>query len=176
MERRAKSPIRIGRRANASFVVVNIKPQVLAAVAPSRLSSFSRAGSPFATRPLTLREVTDVRTGNKVSSMRWDRRELAQLKQLWSEGQSAAQVAGHLECSRNAVCGRLTRLGLTRGHKPPTAKPKIRSVPKRGPTSMAARRDRVRKKRSQTALETRPQEMSKRHLYAILAEAVRNTV
>nr|WP_245329420.1 GcrA family cell cycle regulator [Bradyrhizobium canariense] len=66
--------------------------------------------------------------------MRWNRRELAQLKQLWSEGQSAAQIAGHLECSRKAVCGRLTRLGLIRGHKPPTAKPKIRSVPKRGPT------------------------------------------
>ncbi|OSJ19718.1 GcrA cell cycle regulator [Bradyrhizobium canariense] len=108
--------------------------------------------------------------------MRWNRRELAQLKQLWSEGQSAAQIAGHLECSRNAVCGRLTRLGLTRGHKPPTAKPKIRSVPKRGPTLMAARCDRVRKKLPQKALETRPQEMSKRQLYAILAEAVRNTV
>ncbi|EHR00910.1 hypothetical protein Bra471DRAFT_01540 [Bradyrhizobium sp. WSM471] len=41
---------------------------------------------------------------------------------------------------------------------------------------MAARRGRVRKKLPQKALETRPQEMSKRHLYAILAEAVRNTV
>ncbi|WP_371261341.1 GcrA family cell cycle regulator [Bradyrhizobium sp. WSM1253] len=92
-------------------------------------------------------EATDVRTGNKVSSMRWNRRELAQLKQLWSEGQSAAQIAGHLECSRNAVCGRPTRLGLTRGHKPPTAQnPRLDRCPSGGPTLMAARRDRVRKK------------------------------
>ncbi|WP_247468330.1 GcrA family cell cycle regulator [Bradyrhizobium sp. 137] len=57
--------------------------------------------------------------------MRWNKRELAQLEKLWAAGQSAAQIARHLECSRNAVCGRLARLGLTRGHKPPTAKPKI---------------------------------------------------
>ncbi|MCK1406022.1 GcrA cell cycle regulator [Bradyrhizobium sp. 76] len=42
--------------------------------------------------------------------MRWNRRELAQLEKLWAAGQSAAQIARHLECSRNAVCGRLARL------------------------------------------------------------------
>lgn len=40
---------------------------------------------------------------------------------------------------------------------------------------MAARRDCVGKKLSQTALDSQPQEMSKRQLYAMLAEAVRNT-
>ncbi|MDE5446714.1 hypothetical protein GWG65_36235 [Bradyrhizobium sp. CSA207] len=79
--------------------------------------------------------------------MRWNRSELAELEKLWAAGQSAAQIARHLECSRNAVCGRLTRLGLTRGHKPPTAKPKIRPAPKRGPTLMAAGRHCVRKTR-----------------------------
>ncbi|WP_369726196.1 MULTISPECIES: GcrA family cell cycle regulator [unclassified Bradyrhizobium] len=108
--------------------------------------------------------------------MRWNRRELAELKKLWAEGQSAAQIARHLECSRNAVCGTLTRLRLTRGHKPPTAKPKIRAAPKRGLTSTAAGRDGGGKKLSQKALENRPLEMSKRQLYAMLAEAVRNTV
>lgn len=107
--------------------------------------------------------------------MRWNRRELAQLEKLWAAGQSAAQIARHLECSRNAVCGRLARLGLARGHKPPTAKPKIRPAPKRGPAMMAAARDCVGKKPSQKALDSQPQEMSKRQLYAMLAEAVRNT-
>ncbi|WP_247831354.1 GcrA family cell cycle regulator [Bradyrhizobium sp. 200] len=37
--------------------------------------------------------------------MRWIRRELAQLEKLWAAGQSAAQIARHLECSRNAVAG-----------------------------------------------------------------------
>ncbi|WP_247783846.1 GcrA family cell cycle regulator [Bradyrhizobium sp. 170] len=86
--------------------------------------------------------------------MRWNRRELAQLEKLWAAGQSAAQIARHLECSRNAVCGRLARLGLTRGHKPPTAKPKIRPAPKRGPTVMAAGRDCIGKKLSQKALDS----------------------
>jgi hypothetical protein len=38
----------------------------------------------------------------------------------------AAQIARRLGYSRNAVCAKLTRLDLKRGHKPPTAKPKIR--------------------------------------------------
>ena len=52
--------------------------------------------------------------------MSWDTKEVALLKKLWAAGQSAAQIARRLGCSRNAVCGRLTRLGLKRGHKPPT--------------------------------------------------------
>ncbi|MDH2348716.1 hypothetical protein ABIB90_007190 [Bradyrhizobium sp. JR4.1] len=34
--------------------------------------------------------------------MRWNRSELAELKKLWAAGQSAAQIARHLKCSRNA--------------------------------------------------------------------------
>lgn len=40
---------------------------------------------------------------------------------------------------------------------------------------MAAGCDCARKKLSQKALDSQPQEMSKRQLYAMLAEAVRNT-
>ena len=69
--------------------------------------------------------------------MSWDTKDVALLKKLWAVGQSAAQIARRLGCSRNAVCGRLTRLGLKRGHKPPTAKPKIRPVPKRRPALLA---------------------------------------
>jgi GcrA cell cycle regulator len=107
--------------------------------------------------------------------MSWDAEDVALLKKLWSVGQSAAQIARRLGCSRNAVCGSLTRLGLKRGHKPPTAKPKIRPVPKRRPASVAAYARPVAKKVSRKTAVKQPKEFSKRQLYAILAEAVRNT-
>ena len=50
--------------------------------------------------------------------MSWDAKNVALLKKLWAVGQSAGQIARRLGCSRNAVCGRLNRLGLKRGHKP----------------------------------------------------------
>jgi GcrA cell cycle regulator len=106
--------------------------------------------------------------------MSWDAKDVALLKKLWSVGQSAAQIARRLGCSRNAVCGRLTRLGLKRGHKPPTAKPKIRPVPKRRPALLACARP-VAKKVSRKTVGRQPKEFSKRQLYAMLAEAVRNT-
>jgi GcrA cell cycle regulator len=107
--------------------------------------------------------------------MGWDAKDLALLKELWSAGQSAAEIARRLGCSRNAVCGRLTRLGLKRGHKPPTAKPNIRPAPKRSPRLSAACVRQVAKKVSKSLGKQRPQDFSKRQLYAILAEAVRNT-
>jgi GcrA cell cycle regulator len=107
--------------------------------------------------------------------MSWDAEDVALLKKLWSVGQSAAQIARRLGCSRNAVCGSLTRLGLKRGHKPPTAKPKIRPVPKRRPAPLAACARPVAKKVSRKTAAKQPKEFSKRQLYAILAEAVRNT-
>ena len=107
--------------------------------------------------------------------MSWDAKDVALLKKLWAVGQSAAQIARRLECSRNAVCAKLTRFGLKRGHKPPTAKPKIRPVAKRTPASLAACVRPVAKKVSRKTVEKQPKEFSKRQLYAMLAEAVRNT-
>ena len=107
--------------------------------------------------------------------MSWDAKDVALLKELWATGQSAAQIARRLGCSRNAVCGRLTRLGLKRGHKPPTAKPKIRPVPKQRPALVAACARPVAKKVSRTTVGKQPKEFSKRELYAMLAEAVKNT-
>ncbi|HTF76869.1 MAG TPA: GcrA family cell cycle regulator [Bradyrhizobium sp.] len=49
--------------------------------------------------------------------MSWDAKDVALLKKLWAEGQSAAQIAHRLGCSRDAVCAKLTRLGMKRGHK-----------------------------------------------------------
>lgn len=108
--------------------------------------------------------------------MGWDAKDIALLNRLWSEGQSAAQIARRLGCSRNAVCGMLTRHGLKRGHKPPTARPKIRSAPKLRPTSSTDCAHPIAQKVSRnTAERQQPKEFSKQQLYAILAEAVRNT-
>jgi GcrA cell cycle regulator len=107
--------------------------------------------------------------------MSWNTKDVALLKKLWSLGQSAAQIARRLGCSRDAVCGRLTRLGLKRGYKPPTAKPKIRPTPKRRPAMLAACACPVAKKVSRKTAGRQPKEFSKRQLYAMLAEAVRNT-
>ncbi|WP_345946568.1 MULTISPECIES: GcrA family cell cycle regulator [unclassified Bradyrhizobium] len=108
--------------------------------------------------------------------MGWHANDIALLNRLWSAGQSAAQIARRLGCSRNAVCGMLTRLGLKRGHKPPTATPKIRPSPKLRPTSSAAcARPVARKVSRNTAERQQPKEFSKQQLYSMLAEAVRNT-
>jgi GcrA cell cycle regulator len=59
--------------------------------------------------------------------MSWDAKDVALLKKLWAAGQSAAQITHRLGYSRNAVSAKLLRMGLKRGHKPPTASPKSRS-------------------------------------------------
>src|SRR6478609_3523624 len=107
--------------------------------------------------------------------MSWDAKDVALLKNLWAVGQSAAQIAHRLGFGRNAVSAKLTRLGLKRGHKPPTAKPKIRPVPKRRPALLAACARPVAKKVSRKTIGRQPKEFSKRQLYAMLADAVRNT-
>ncbi|WP_024519679.1 GcrA family cell cycle regulator [Bradyrhizobium sp. Tv2a-2] len=105
--------------------------------------------------------------------MSLDAKDVALLRKLWAAGQSAAQIARRLGCSRNAVCGRLTRLGLKRGRKPPTAKPMIRSVPKQRPALVACARPVTKKVSRKTGKKQK--EFTKRQLYAMLAEALRNT-
>jgi GcrA cell cycle regulator len=107
--------------------------------------------------------------------MSWDAEDVALLKNLWAIGHSAGQIARRLGYSRNAVCAKLTRLGLKRGHKPPTAKPKIRPMPKPRPVLLAACARPVDKVVSRKPLAKQPKEFTKRQLYAMLAEAVRNT-
>lgn len=111
--------------------------------------------------------------------MSWDAKDVALLKELWAAGHSAGQIASRLGYSRNAVSAKLKRLGHKRGHKPPTASPRIVAVPTRKPALAAACArpvDRVMSKRKPVAkppAETR--ELTKRELYAMLASAVRNT-
>jgi GcrA cell cycle regulator len=133
----------------------------------------------------------------------WNDVNVALLKKLWTEGQSAGQIAGRLGCSRSAICAKLQRLGLKRGRKPPTAKPTIVSRPRHRAISRAkaktpGRSDvlepelnssfkslsrdrdlslrplhRVIPERQSTG---HPIEFSKAQLRAMLVEAVRNTV
>jgi len=123
--------------------------------------------------------------------MSWDANDVALLKRLWADGHSAGQIASRLGYSRNAVSAKLKRLGHKRGHKPPTASPKIVSVPVRKPKLVAAcdrAVDRVvskpkvsklrgaKPKASRHKTPAQPaREFSKRELFAMLADAVRNT-
>lgn len=108
--------------------------------------------------------------------MSWDAEDVALLKKLWANGHSAAEIATRLGHSRNAVCAKLLRMGLKRGHRPPTAKPKIVSVPKRKPTLLVAcARPAQRVVSARKPAAKRPVEFTRQQLYAMLAEAVRNT-
>jgi len=69
----------------------------------------------------------------------------------------------------------LPRLGLKRGHKPPTAKPKIRPVPKRTLVLSAACARPVAKKLSRKTVGRQLKEFSKSQLNTMLAEAIANT-
>ena len=108
--------------------------------------------------------------------MSWDAKDVALLKELWAAGHSAGQIASRLGYSRNAVSAKLKRMGHKRGHKPPTANPRIVAVPTRRPAAAAACArpvDRVMSTRKPVAEQAR--ELTKRELYAMLANAVRNT-
>ena len=98
----------------------------------------------------------------------WDAVSVALLKKLWVSGHSAGQIASRVGHSRDAVCAKLLRMGLKRGHKPPTAKPKIVSVPKRKPALIATCARPVHKVVS-------IKEFTKSQLNAMLAEAIANT-
>ncbi|WOH46846.1 GcrA family cell cycle regulator [Bradyrhizobium sp. sBnM-33] len=108
--------------------------------------------------------------------MGWDANGVALLKKFWADGHSAGQIANRLGLSRNAVSAKLKRMGQKRGRKPPTANPRIVSVPKRkvAPLAACARpADKVMSPRKPAA--TQPKEFTKRQLYAMLVDAVRNT-
>jgi GcrA cell cycle regulator len=107
--------------------------------------------------------------------MSWDVKEVALLRKLWASGQSAGQIAIELGQSRDAVSAKLLRLGLKRGHKPPTASPKIVSVAKARLIQSAASLRRVDKVVSRKSTARQRKEFTKNELYDMLAKAVRNT-
>ena len=48
----------------------------------------------------------------------WDDEKLAELKKLWKEGVSISRIGEALGCSRNAVAGKIHRLGLPKRQSP----------------------------------------------------------
>ena len=119
--------------------------------------------------------VSDRNLGVRFQPM-WNAANVALLKELWASGHSAGQIASRLGNSRDSVCAKLLRMGLKRGHKPPTAKPKIVSVPRRKPTAIAACARPAHRvvSRLKPAVK-RPEEFTKSQLKAMLAEAIANT-
>jgi len=106
----------------------------------------------------------------------WEAASVVLLRKLWVSGYSAGQIASRLGHSRDAVCAKLLRMGLKRGHKPPTAKPKIVSVPKRRPARIAACASRFQKVvSSRKPVKRQHKEFTKAQLKAILADAIANT-
>jgi len=106
----------------------------------------------------------------------WDAASVALLKKLWAKGHSAGQIASRLAHSRDAVCAKLLRMGLKRGHRPPTAKPKIVSAPKRKPALLAACDRPIDKVVFARKPAVRPpKEFTKSQLKSMLAEAIANT-
>ena len=112
--------------------------------------------------------------------MSWDANDVALLKELWAAGHSAGQIAGRLGHSRNAVSAKLKRLGHKRGHKPPTANPRIVAARKTAaacarPAERVVSRPKKAGRASAKPAAAPTRELTKRELYAMLASAVRNT-
>jgi GcrA cell cycle regulator len=116
--------------------------------------------------------------------MSWDAKDVALLKKLWADGHSAGQISTRLGYSRNAVSAKLKRMGQRRGRKPPTASPKIVALPTRKPALAAACarpvdrvvfRPRPKSRLKSKSAAMQPKEFTKSELYAMLADAVRNT-
>ena len=64
------------------------------------------------------------------AAITWTEERVELLKRLWADGRSASQIAAEIGgCSRNAVIGKVHRLGLSGRAKPgPTAEPKPRKL------------------------------------------------
>ena len=69
--------------------------------------------------------MTLIETSRRNSCDTWTAERIAQLKSGFSAGLSCAQIADEIGVSRNAVIGKLNRLGLSRGRGP--AAPRVRN-------------------------------------------------
>src|ERR1700722_1679385 len=136
----------------------------------------SCSGWALESRCLSRSDIFSNRTLGVRPYVMWDAASVALLKKLWGRGHRGGPIASRLGHSCNAVCAKLLRMGLKRGHKPPTAKPKIVSVPKRKPALLAACSRPVHKVVSARKPVVRPpKEFTKSQLNAMLAEAIANT-
>lgn len=94
----------------------------------------------------------------------WPTASIEALKTMWADGYSASRIADTVGRTRNAVIGRVYRLGLpTRETKHNSRGPVVRKPP------------RQRKKYARRALPPRRHEPTKNELRAMLTQAVENT-
>ncbi|NVK34089.1 MAG: GcrA cell cycle regulator [Rhodobacteraceae bacterium] len=72
--------------------------------------------------------------------MSWTNERVELLKKLWAEGHSASQIAGELGgVTRNAVIGKVHRLGLSGRAKAPSSSPKPRRARPSTPSTASSR-------------------------------------
>ena len=76
--------------------------------------------------------MTDIEVPSKNLSMTWTAERVALLRSYASAGLSCAQIAAEIGVTRNAVIGKLNRLGLSRGRSGP------------GPRAVTVRRQQAR--------------------------------
>ncbi len=71
----------------------------------------------------------------------WTNDRVAQLRSSIAAGLTCSQIADQIGVTRNAVIGKMHRLGLAPGRRPATAKPRVRAAPThaRGPQTRVAR-------------------------------------
>lgn len=60
------------------------------------------------------------------SESTWTPEMLQRLERMWLDGRSSREIADSVHKSRNAVIGKVTKLGLTRNPRPP-AKPEVKA-------------------------------------------------
>jgi GcrA cell cycle regulator len=97
----------------------------------------------------------------------WKSSKVRLLETLWAKGLSASQVGKQLGCSRSAVCGKVDRLNLPPRVQWSSVAPTVKSVqtPKVKPV--------LPPERMQRPAKVAP--LTKKELYEMLAQAVRNT-
>ncbi len=77
-----------------------------------------------------------------MAGFNWTSGSIDRMRTLWLAGQSAAQVAARLGCTRNAVIGRVNRMGLVRTASPLAAARREREKNERDLARMRERAER----------------------------------
>jgi GcrA cell cycle regulator len=83
--------------------------------------------------------MTLIETPGKNLRETWTAERVAQLKSFVSAGLTCAQIANEIGVSRNAVIGKLNRLGLSRGRSPAAPRPRSSDVSMRRPQVLTQR-------------------------------------
>jgi len=82
--------------------------------------------------------MTAIELAIRNSGMTWTTERVAMLRSCLSAGLSCAQIAGEIGVSRNAVIGKINRLGLSRGRSTTASGPRI-AAPRRRPHVLTQR-------------------------------------